>query len=205
MIKAIIFDLGGVLVPEKGAKIKKEISNYIDLSDRKFHLFLKQNHEKLMTGRITLLSLYAELERKFNIKIKPSKILQKHLALYIRYSTKRNKNIIKLIKNLKKNYRVVALTNTEKEIAEYNRKKGLFRLFDKTFISTDIHLMKPQTAIFRKVLKDINCRPREVIFIDDKIDHVSHAQKLGLNSMLFENLNKLKKNLVSLRVIFRDD
>ncbi len=193
MIKTIIFDLGGILIPERGGKIKKEIANYINLSDRKFHSFLKLNHKKLMTGRITLLSLYSKLKKKFNVKIKPPQILKKHLTLYKKYSTKRNKKILDLIRSLKKDFIVVALTNTEKEIAEYNRKKGLFRPFNEAFISIDLHLMKPEKKIYKKILQKLECRPKEAIFIDDKKENIAPARKIGINSILFKNYVQIKK------------
>lgn len=195
MIKAIIFDLGGIIVPEKGNQIRKELCKYLNIKEKTFlHLFNPQI-KILTTGKITLLNFYSYLKKRLKLPIKPRNILKEHLRLYKKYSTRKNKKVINLIKELKRKYNVVSLSNTEIEIKNYNRRNGLFKIFDKKFNSTDLHLMKPDQEIFFKVLKTLKYTPKEVIFIDDKKINIIQARKIGINSILFKNFYQLKNNL----------
>ena len=77
---------------------------------------------------------------------------------------------------------------------------GLFQYFDKTYISTDMKLMKPQKEICIKVLNELNILLNESVFIDDKVKYVDAAKNVGINELLFENFNKLKKDLIKLNI-----
>ena len=54
-----------------------------------------------------------------------------------------------------------------------------------------MHLKKPQTAIYKTVMKDLNCSSKQIIFIDDKQKYTKKAQKLGINGITYTNKNNL--------------
>ena len=201
MIKAIIFDLGGILVPEKGEQIKEEISKFLKISKDELSNYLEIYSERLTRGEISLLSFYKSLIKKFNLNKTANQVLEKYLKLYIKSCAKRDEKIISLIQNLKKNYKILALTNTEIEIAKYSKEIGLFDYFEKIYISTEMNLMKPQAEIYLKVLDDLGYSPNETLFIDDKPKYVNASKKVGMNAILFQNIDKLKKDLDSFSII----
>ncbi|MEK6868229.1 MAG: HAD-IA family hydrolase, partial [Nanoarchaeota archaeon] len=138
---------------------------------------------------------YRKLLKRRGIEKKPEEIVKKHLAEYIRTSTKRNEEIINIIEKLKINYVVVALTNTEIEIGNYNKEQGLFQYFEKAFLSTEMHMKKPDAMIFKKVLQECNVTADEALFIDDKEENTEGARELGIPCILYENPKQLKKML----------
>jgi len=202
LIKYIIFDLGGIVVPESGNLIFQKIANFLGTGIPKLEILTKDLKPKTTTGEITLRDLYAEILKQLGkTNIKPDKVLKKHLELYKEYSTTQDKDILDLIKRLKERCSVVCLTNTETEVADLNRKDGLFDYFDKAFVSTEMGLRKPNPEIYSKVLNDLNCKPEETIFIDDKSENVKTAKRLGINGIVYENIEQLKKELGSLNII----
>jgi HAD superfamily hydrolase (TIGR01509 family) len=200
MIKVIIFDLGGIVVPEKDNQIKKEICEFLKISKNQFSIYLDGYKEKLTKGKISLLSFFKYLVKEFNLKKSAKQILEKYVELYARYSTLRDEKIISLIQKLKENYKIVALTNTEIEIAKYNKKNELFKYFEKSYLSTEMHLMKPELEIYLKILEDLQCLPNETVFIDDKTKYVNASKKVGMNAILFQNILQLKKELAFLSI-----
>ena len=122
MIKTIIFDLGGVLVPEKGKDILKEISRYLSVSDSLLSEYKEDYKHSLLRGEIKLIDFYSiVINRIGNKTFSSEELLKKHLQIYKKNSLKLNRNILNLIIRLKSKYSVVCLTNTEIEFAELNK------------------------------------------------------------------------------------
>lgn len=102
-----------------------------------------------------------------------------------------------LIKNLRKKHRVVCGTNTNQSHWENHLERGDYALFDQTYASNKIGLVKPDTEFFSAILEAEGFSPEETFFTDDKIENCEAASKTGINSVHFisaENLfNQWKK------------
>lgn len=200
-ITTIIFDLGGILIKESGYDIDQEICKYINVDLDKFKAAFNILKRDATIGSITLQELYKKILDELNLGALDFKtVTQRHIELYKKYSTERDQNILDLISLLKNTYTVVALTNTEIEIAELNKKNGLFALFIKSYISTDLKMMKPDAEIYKFVLNDLQVKPNEAVFIDDKQEYTDASLKLGINSILYTNIDQLKVALNNLSI-----
>ncbi len=208
MIKAIIFDIGGVVVIEPHDSWKNIFSKLgplvgisIDTLISKF----KDNMVPLQTGKITLLDFYKNLIENTNRNdLTPEKLLRKHLELYKKLSGHYDTNLINLIQKLKQNFKVACFTNTEVEIAEFHRERGLFNYFHRVFISTEIGLRKPNPKAYEHVIKELGIKPAEGIFIDNNREYVDAAEKVGLRGIVYVNIQKLAKELSKQSIIVED-
>jgi len=61
-------------------------------------------------------------------------------------------------------------------------------------------LVKPDPLIYKAVTDKFNVAPEEIFYTDDRPDLVGAAGKLGINSFVFKDLNKLKIDLDSLGI-----
>ncbi|HVO74420.1 MAG TPA: HAD-IA family hydrolase [Ignavibacteriaceae bacterium] len=202
MIKFILFDLGGILVNDCSYEILENIAAFLKKDIMEIRNALQNHWCNVTTGKNTLLAVYNELQADLNINsVDPNEILKIHLKTYNQYSRVPNRDILKLIQKLKKKYLVACLTNTEPEIFAINKKRGLYKYFHKAFISTEIKMAKPDSKIFKKVLEDLDARPEETIFIDDKKANVETANKIGINGILYYNLQRLLRDLGKLKAL----
>ena len=103
------------------------------------------------------------------------------------------KERIELISSLKENYKLFLLSNTNSIHIDYlkNRFKKIkwdkfISLFDETYLSYQIGMRKPDLEIFEHLLVKECLNPEEVLFIDDSIQHIESANKLGINCFLLE-------------------
>ena len=55
--------------------------------------------------------------------------------------------------------------------------------FEKTFLSYEMHLLKPDEAIYRRVLDDTGFNACETLFIDDSAANCAGAERLGVNTL----------------------
>ena len=62
------------------------------------------------------------------------------------------------------------------------RYKEFYNLFDKVYYSHEIKLRKPNADIFRLVIKENNLSIKKTLFIDDSIQHIESAKRIGLKT-----------------------
>lgn len=197
MITAIIFDLGGILVPEAGNAIQEGMAMYLAMPQKQLAEFTAPLKAKLTTGEMTLHELYDSLSKSRGLKLTADDMLKRHFELYEQHQTARDTNIFWLVEKLKQNYTVPCLTNTEKEIADYNKQHGLFEIFHKAFISTGMGMKKPDVEIYEAVIRELGCRPADAIFIDDNRDYIQGARNAGIDSILYKGFEHLTQKLAS--------
>lgn len=64
------------------------------------------------------------------------------------------------------------------------------------FVSCHMGLRKPDTAIFRRVLNELDLPPEDCLFIDDKAENVTAARHLKIPAILREpGINRLRQAL----------
>lgn len=60
------------------------------------------------------------------------------------------------------------------------------KYFDQVFLSQEMHMAKPNNDIFLEVLKEIDAKAEECLFIDDSTANVEAASALGFHTMKAE-------------------
>lgn len=61
--------------------------------------------------------------------------------------------------------------------------------------SCDVHLVKPDPAIFEALLEKYGFRPEECIFIDDHPENAAAARKLGMKAITFTSREQMESDL----------
>ncbi len=203
MIKAIIFDIGGVIVSPEVEKITQRVSVYAGVDFESFNKYYEQYKSDLTKGKISLIDVYSEIVNHFKLtSLTGQNLVDEHLRLFREVIENLDEEVIALVENLKQKYEVFCLVNAEKDVVPLVRKRGIYSHFQKAYISTEMGMEKPDLEIYEAVLKDINFVPEETLFIDDKKPNVDAADKLGIHTILYKNYKDLKEELVNLKVDF---
>ncbi len=202
MIRAIIFDLGGVLMTDVPLKqIAEELSEKSPLSEQEIHAHLyPTEHWNLLTlGKITEDEYWddflkaSKMSEKLEVR---SEKLKKELEKKVRSSLYPLKHSASIINLLKENYKLAILSNHAKEWSEYMRQKfDLFRSFGPIIFSCDVGLRKPDPRIYEVTLQKLKCNAGQCAFIDDKKRNTDAAEKLGMKGIVFEEYSKLLEDL----------
>jgi putative hydrolase of the HAD superfamily len=82
------------------------------------------------------------------------------------------------------------LANMQRELTWLNR-------FDVQVWSYQLHMAKPDAAIYRHVLKQLGTKPEETLFIDDKQVNIDAADALGMKGVLFTIVDQLRADLIA--------
>lgn len=103
------------------------------------------------------------------------------------------------ILSLRNDYKVYLLSNTNSIHWDYACKKafnykgfGVKDFFIKTFLSYEMHLAKPDKAIYEKMLCEAKLMPEKTLFIDDSELNCNVAKQLGINVHHYQIGDKLE-------------
>jgi putative hydrolase of the HAD superfamily len=69
--------------------------------------------------------------------------------------------------------------------------------FDVLVWSYQLHVTKPDPAIYRYVLEKLGTQPAETLFIDDRPVNVEAAISIGMKGMVFTTVEKLREDLIA--------
>jgi putative hydrolase of the HAD superfamily len=105
-----------------------------------------------------------------------------------------------LLKSLKKNYRIIALSNTNSIHKRVWRKKyeDSMDQFEIIFCSHEIHTRKPELQPYLIALDYLKLKPEEVIFLDDKEENIEPAKQLGIKTILVKSPSQMRDDLKKL-------
>lgn len=110
---------------------------------------------------------------------------------------------IDIARELKANgYTIAILSNDSVEMSNHRRKKyGFDNLFDRIVISCYCGVNKPESRIYEIALNELNVKPEQAIFIDDRQENIDTATNLGIMGILFESATQVRNRLAELGVI----
>ena len=192
MIKAILFDSGGVIIDQR--LFFERMNKIFQPKDRKkfWHeinieaIPLCKNliSERVFWGKI------AKLNKKSPKKIPKNLWRQDYENL-----TKVKQDVLDIIKKLKMKYKLGLVSNSISYHEKINKKRGIYNFFDVVILSHKIGLTKDSKEIFLLAAKKLKVRPFQCIFIDDVREFVNVAKSIGMKAILFKNNKQLKKDL----------
>ena len=192
-IKNIIFDLGGVILDiDYNLTVKAFEGIGIPNFKEQYSKMSQSNlFDNIETGKISPVEFRDLIREVAQKTISDAEIDTAWNALILHLPQYR----IEILKNLQVNYRLFLLSNTNKihyddyseVIKRENGIEGLEPLFEKTYLSHEMGLRKPDPEIFQVVLSENNLVPKETLFIDDSPQHIASAKTLGIVAYHLEN------------------
>ena len=187
MYKNIIFDFGGVVVQFNPKDFLMDHFVNKRAEEIVYELtFGSQEWQDLDRGTITreegnaaMLENAARVNRVFEVQ---TVIDEWPTILRTKESTVHTMQKLKAA-----GYRLYYLTNIPADIMDELRQREWFSLFDGGVASCEVHLCKPEPAIYTTLMQTCNLAYDESIFIDDNKVNAQAAYNLGITGILYKN------------------
>ena len=192
-IEAIIFDYGGVLI---NIDYQATVDEFKKIGIYDFDAMYSQAEQsnlfnQIETGQITPDEFVQQLLRLLPKGTEPEQVVNAWNAI-IKDVPKKS---IKLLKALKqKGYKIYLLSNTNAlhiEVAniEWNKVSVLKieEIMNAVYYSHKVGLRKPDESIFEFVCAKHKLDVSKTLFIDDSIQHIEGAKKIGLQTYHLKN------------------
>ena len=145
-------------------------------------------------GTITETQFYKKIKEIFHLHLTP-----KEMHRLIVKKMQPNKSLIKFIPHLRP-AQIAMFTNSIGHMSpEILRERHVpaKKIFAKVFISSRIHLAKPETKAYAFVVKKLGLKPRQVLMVDDRPENIVSAKKFGMQGIVFKNTAQFKKAIRS--------
>lgn len=191
MIKAVIFDWGGVLIDNPEPKLIEYWSQHLNNSPEKVQEARKRYDLEFQRGTIT----EAEYWKKKCAFLGIPTPQENSLCMdAFRYAYAPRQEMFDLVRQIKASRKTALLSNVEPHGVQYFQEAG-YDMFDVTVFSCVEKVIKPESRIYQLTLEKLEVKPREAIFIDDKKEYVEGAKKIGIHGILFESISQVKAAL----------
>ncbi|MDD5687699.1 MAG: HAD family phosphatase [Elusimicrobia bacterium] len=200
MIKAIIFDFGKVICTFDNRIFYKSVSEYSGKTKNELYVIFHKAHNifiKYETGLITSDEFFKIIVKLADLKITKQQFIKCFADIFTPIPA-----TFRIIKKLKKNYKLGILSNTSEWHFEYGIKKiKIFKMFNAVSLSYKVKVMKPGKKIYLDALNKLKVKPSECIFIDDIKENVTGAEKIGITGIQYTTSNNLISSLKKLNVV----
>ena len=215
-IKHFIFDFGGVLIEKTFVLdnlfdlIEHDLS--INIPDKDSNPFLRKIRRRLSKGVISarqflnlVIDKYYKPQEDESMALPVKQVnIEYYLELWFNLYTKVTKissDMALIIERLHQGGYIVSLmSNTYDIYARSNDLRGFYELFDYIFLSNEIGLIKPELDKYKYVLNELEAKPKNCVFIDDKLRNLIPAHKLGIIVIKFESFDKFNNQLNELGI-----
>jgi epoxide hydrolase-like predicted phosphatase len=197
--KTVLFDWEGVIGPQDTRSfgwLMKRLPVEYSVEEEWVVEALGQNIGEFMVGHIDNVTFWARVGNALGVtfteEFQQTIWRDWHGAVPI----PEMKQLVKEIKA--RSLRTIAFSNILPPNAAHIRELAGYEGFDAELLSCEVGLAKPNPMIYQRALELANCAPEECIFIDDKAANLMPAMALGMTTILAENPEQIRTDLLSL-------
>jgi len=197
MIKAVIFDWGGVLIENPSPGMIRYIAAFLGVAEEAFNEVDKKLLTVFQKGTVSEDTVWEKVCQDLNVS-KP-KVPSLWEEAFRRVYKPREKMFSLATALKKRDYKIGLLSNTEVPAMKFFYKQR-YDMFDATVFSCAEGTVKPERRIYERALEKLEVRPQEAVFIDDRRDFIEGAREVNLNTILFKSPYQVIEELAYLSV-----
>lgn len=198
MIKAIFFDVGGVLASNIGPTSRFLAARLLGIAPKKLAGDFGTPLVWVAKGKLSEKAFWNRIAEKYRLSpLKTRRLLR--FFTFRRFIFKRR--VLQVARRLRENgYIVGILSDTIPTHERYHRRAGHYRGFHPIVLSCRAGAKKPEVKIYRIAAKLARVKFNEMAFMDDHQSHVVAAQRLGIKAFVYKNPTQLVRQLRRLGV-----
>jgi epoxide hydrolase-like predicted phosphatase len=193
-IKAIIFDLGGVLLRTQDFSVRERLAERMNMDRHELEEFIfgGDSGDRAQNGEISS-QQHTEILR-YQLGYTPQQF-QSLLDEF--FSTDRLDNdMVDYVRGLHKSYKTALLSNSTDDLRQRIAENWHFEdAFDTMIISGEVKMAKPDPRIFLLAIEKLCVLASEVVFIDDFQRNVEAAQSVGMHAIRFQTPHQVRADI----------
>lgn len=196
-MKAIIWDMGGVLVRTHSQAGRRKWEKALNLPPLELEqmVFASESARQAGLGKISVDDHWGWILNHYGILHE----LRDELERDFWSGDEVDQELVSHIGRLKTRYLTGLITNAWLDIRHMLEDVwAIDTVFDEIIISAEVGLAKPDPAIYQMMLDRLNVEPAEAVFIDDFIANITAAQELGMQTIHFQQPSLALQKLDSL-------
>ena len=200
MIKTVIFDLGGVIVPfdfKRGYARMEGRCAYpaAEIPQRLRTTDLVTRYE---CGRIESRAFVNELCNVLDLKATYDEFCELWSCIFLKETLISDA----LLARIHEHHRLLLLSNTNDiHFSMLERDYPILKHFDDRILSYEVGAMKPSPRIYQEAIARAGCPAEECFFTDDIAAYVEGARREGIDAVQFQSASQVEEELRSRGVV----
>lgn len=200
-IKAVVFDYGQVISHPQDTRVIDRLAAKAGVPREQFEPPLWSLRGEYDRGTVTGREYYRKILSRLGVSMDDKSVDE---LLEMDHKSWRNINpgTVALMEDVKKaGYILGILSNMPHDFLAWARKNvPVFSLPQVSLFSCEAGLIKPEKAIYVKMLSLLGVDGKEVAFFDDREENIISAKALGIEAFLFSTCENARRELSSLGV-----
>ena len=187
----IVFDLGNTVIRFDHTISAKKFANLFRIDSKKIYdiFFDSKLTRDFEAGLTSPREFYKRASELLGVKIPYNDFVAIWNDIFWA-----DEEMCDLVRYLKGTYKLFLLSNINRLHFEYIRKKfDIIGAFDELILSFMVGAIKPDRIIYDDAVRRAGGRPEELLYVDDREDLIKEATALGIDSIRFEDADKLKE------------
>jgi HAD superfamily hydrolase (TIGR01509 family) len=185
VIKAIIFDIGGVLIrtEDRGPRSALERQMGMAPGEAEFLVYNSEQGRKAQLGLVTAGQHWGWIQR--HLGLTDAQLQDFRTAFW--GGDRVDHELVELIRALRPRYQTAVISNAMDDLRQVLLQLGpTEELFDLVVGSAYEQVMKPAAVIYERTLARLGRSAAEAIFIDDASANIAGAQAVGLATIHYQ-------------------
>jgi putative hydrolase of the HAD superfamily len=196
--EAVILDYGAVLCHPPFPHEIARMARALGIAPEQFPRLYAHGRDAYDRGDLTTKQYWEGVAREAKIELAPDVI--DALAEWDKEMWSRaNKEMTDWFASLRAaGYKTALLSNMQADmIAHVRAKFPWLKDFDQQIFSSELRLIKPDPALYRRALEKLGTQAAETVFIDDRKENVEGARAVGMKAFLYRTMPELRRDLES--------
>jgi epoxide hydrolase-like predicted phosphatase len=199
MIKALIFDFGGVLMRTRTGGSRRALEQRLGLPPNTIEarVFNCDLSLKAMCGEVSEEELWRALERELDLP-RFGMTWQEFQEEFFAEDFL-DEELVALIRSVRPALKTGLISNAWDGLRDVlHTRVPIADAFDVLVISAEEKIMKPDPRIYHLALERLGLPPQEAIFVDDFIENIDAAQAVGLIGLHFKSSQQAQQDIRAL-------
>lgn len=185
MIRAIIFDVGGVLIRTEDPAPRRALERHLGLAPGQSEelVFGEPMGMRAQRGEISAAELWLWVQQEMELDDDGiSAFFEQFFA-----GDRLDVDLVDMVRNLRPDYQTAIISNAMDNLIQVITHLYPMRdAFDLVVGSAYEGIMKPDPRIYQRTLARLQCAPHQAVFIDDMLHNVDAARSLGMAAIHFQ-------------------
>jgi putative hydrolase of the HAD superfamily len=195
--RVVLFDYGEVISHGPNAADRAELLQLAGVHADSFWPEYWRDRALLDQGRIDAAGYWSRIGGRLGVTWPPSRIHALWVADF-RSWLSINTEVFDLLHELHDGgTRLALLSNAGFDYGSYFRHGPSARFFERFFVSAELDLLKPDPAIFTRVLEELGITADGALFVDNKEENVAGAESIGIAGHVFVTADGLREFLAT--------
>jgi epoxide hydrolase-like predicted phosphatase len=185
-MRAVIFDVGGVLVHQRDRDKRREWEARLGLPQEGLTrlVFDSPWAARAASGEVSEAEVWKQVGGQLGLRDDQLPELSRGFWA----GEQLDAGLVEFIQGLRPRYKIGIISNAWSDARTFHNLKFKMNTWtDVAVYSAEVKLVKPDPRIYQLALERLGVRPEEAVFVDDVLVNVEAARALGMCGVQFQN------------------